>query len=329
MRKQLLFGAGVLAAGCLAWAAGARPGVSAPVPEHTLAGIRLGRSYLDVLRLYGGPDEVQTVAVPSTPGEAPAGGEATPGGFPGAMPGGFPRGGGFPGMMGGMSGGGGMRASGGGFPGMMGGPRGPGMMAGMSGMAGSGGGSGMGRGKFGSMMGGAGPDMGGPRGMGGGAMGSPYASPTGSGGGGFGPLPAAGGGFGGPDVSGTGPEAPAGPEYSSALMWVYRKPNNVRLEFLINEDGRVAQISVAAPMKNITNSIPSLHGPVALKTARDIRLGSSYATVVSRYGFPERTRLIPGGRFEESYYTRNYHCAFTEDILKKNSVVRITVTLAD
>ena len=103
----------------------------------------------------------------------------------------------------------------------------------------------------------------------------------------------------------------------------------VRLEFLINEDGRVAQISVAAPIKSVPTTIPSLHGPVAVKTSRGIRLGSGYATVVSRYGFPERTRKIPGGRFDESYYTRNYHCAFTEDSLAGNRVVRITITLAD
>src|SRR4051794_13463728 len=77
MRKHLLFGAGVLAAGCLAWGLGPRSASSAPVPEHTLAGIRLGRTYLDVLRLYGGPNEVQTVAVP-TPGA-----EGAPGGMPG------------------------------------------------------------------------------------------------------------------------------------------------------------------------------------------------------------------------------------------------------
>ena len=67
----------------------------------------------------------------------------------------------------------------------------------------------------------------------------------------------------------------------------------------------------------------------AVKTSRGIRLGSNYAAVVSKYGFPERTRKIPGGRFDESYYTRNYHCAFTEDTLGANRVVRITVTLAD
>jgi hypothetical protein len=330
MRKHLLFGAGVLAAGCLAWGIGPRPVQSAPVPEHTLAGIRLGRTYLDVLRLYGGPNEVQTVAVP-TPGAEGAPGEGGPGAMPGGMPGGFPgsgggfpggSGGGFPGMrgsggpmMGGMSGGmrGGGSMYGGGMSGGMRGSGGP--MGGMGGMSG-----GMrGGGKFGGMMGGAGQEGN-----------SPFSSPTG---GGFGSLPPAGGFggmMGGAEAGGAGgPETPNGPEYSSALMWIYHKPNNVRLEFLINEDGRVAQISVAAPIKNATTTVPSVRGPVAVKTSRGIRLGSGYATVVSRYGFPERTRKIPGGRFDESYYTRNYHCAFTGDDLSGNRVVRITITLAD
>src|SRR5205823_12338912 len=94
MRKRRFFGAGVLAAGCLAWGLRPPPVESAPVPEHTLAGIRLGRTYLDVLRLYGGPNEVLTVAVPA-PGEATPGSESAPGAMPGG--GGFPGGGGVPG----------------------------------------------------------------------------------------------------------------------------------------------------------------------------------------------------------------------------------------
>jgi hypothetical protein len=124
--------------------------------------------------------------------------------------------------------------------------------------------------------------------------------------------------------------APSGPESSAALLWVYKKPNNVRLEFLINEDGRVAQISVASPVKNVTRTVASLHSQIPVRTAKNVTLGSSYATVVNKYGFPERTRVSQGGRFDEAYYTRDYHAAFSFDAGSPGrKVVRITITLAD
>lgn len=114
-----------------------------------------------------------------------------------------------------------------------------------------------------------------------------------------------------------------GPEYSNAVLWVYRRPGNLRLEFLINEDGRVAQISAAAPTDKPLKSTPA-----ALRTARGVTLGSTYAQVLGAYGNPERYRILPGGRFHELYFTKNYHVAFTLD-RKTMRVARITIALAD
>jgi hypothetical protein len=186
-------------------------------------------------------------------------------------------------------------------------------------MMGSGGGK---RGAMGSMMGSGGG------GGGGGMFGPPILPPAGGSGGpegfpGMGAMPGPGGMMGAPGGSSTGPET------SSALLWIYNK-GTTRLEFLINEDGKVAQISVAAPAKNLVKTVTTKMGkPVAVKTARGVTLGSGYNSVVERYGFPERTRLIMGGRFDESYFTKDYHAAFTVDALKDRKVVRITITLAD
>src|SRR5262249_30267967 len=100
MRKPLLIAAGAVTLAGLAWATSAKTGASAPMPERTLAGISLGRPFRDVLALYGGPNQILTVAVPGAPAGTPGAGEGLPGG---ENPFG---GGGFPGMPG--SGGGGM-----------------------------------------------------------------------------------------------------------------------------------------------------------------------------------------------------------------------------
>jgi hypothetical protein len=341
--------AGAVALSALAWAVSVRTSASAPIPERTLAGIGLGHSFRDVLALYGGPNQILTVAVPGQTTGIPGIGEGMPGGE------GFGSGGGFPGMMPGMPGGsGGAPSSGGGMlpppPGFgsSGGAGGFGPPAGYAPTVYGGGGSGFGPG--GSGFGGSGfggSGFPGVAGGGGGKRGAMQGMMGGSGGGGspFGPpvLPPAGGGGEGFPGMGTGIPGIGGmmganpgmggattPETSAALLWVYNKPGNVRLEFLINEDGRVAQISVAAPAKNLVKSVNNRYGkPIAVKTARGVTLGSPYNAVVERYNFPERTKLIMGGRFDEAYFTKDYHAAFTFDALKNRKVVRITITLAD
>lgn len=335
MKKQLLIGAVIAVGASLALGFNDRPRAAAAAePERALAGISLGQDFRRVFDLYGGPDEIRTVATPQGTEQSPAGAAGVEGlgGIGGGSPFGGGSGGGFAGPgFGGSGGSGGMMGPRGmgGSGGMMG-PRGMGGSGGMmgpraGGMAGSGGMMGPGGGRRGGGGSGA---MGAPAGIDDGGAGNPFGSPFAGGGSGGPPvLPSAGGGnpFGG---GGEGDTGAAGPEVSSALLWVYKKPGNVRLEFLINEDGRVAQISVAAPFKGAPLTIPSRKGPVRVQTSHGIRLGSGYQAVLANYGFPERTRVA--GRFDESYYTRNYHAAFSYDSQSPgHQVVRITITLAD
>ena len=142
-------------------------------------------------------------------------------------------------------------------------------------------------------------------------------------------FPGAGGMGGGPTDGGFGSGLPGagqvgpgatGPEFSTAQLFVYKRKGGIRMEFLVNEDGRVAQISVAAPAgKTLPNAI----------TSKGIKLGSNYQNVLSRYGFPERLRNLPGYRFQEAYFSKVHHAAFTFDALKKMQCVRMTIALAD
>jgi hypothetical protein len=165
--------------------------------------------------------------------------------------------------------------------------------------------------------GGNGPGGGGipvlpPAGAGMGGMMMP-GMPGGAGMSGYPGMEGAEGGFGGAAAG------QAMPEYSNAILWIYdRKPT--RLEFLINEDGRIAQISVAAPSGK---TFPGA------RTSRGVTLGSSFGQVMAAYGNPERHRMLPGFRFYEAYYTKNHHAAFTFDTKKNMKVVRITIALAD
>lgn len=298
-RRKLLWMAPLAAAGVLA---AGNPAAEAQgrrvTPERTLLGISLGRDQLEVIRRFGRPSKVQTVAltVPQEqlPGLGGGGGMAGEGGSFGApglgMSPGMPGGGGYPGM--GMSPGGSFGAPGLGAPG--GSPYG----------GGSPGGS------FGA------PPLGAAPGMAGGGGGVPSLSPGNEGSFGAPGAPGSPGGLGG---------AANIPEYSTAILWIYERPNDVRLEFLINEDGRVAQISAAAPAGR---AYPGA------QTARGVRLGSDFVRVMEAYGNPERHRLLPGLRFYETYYTKNYHAAFTFDTNPRDprdgmKVVRITIALAD
>jgi hypothetical protein len=245
------------------------------VPERSLVGIRLGRPFLEVIRRYGQPSEVQTVALAVPQDQLPPLGGGAPGGdMGGGLSGGYP---GAPGAPGGAS------PFGGGSP-------------------------------FGS---GAGvPTL--PPAGGGGYPGGPMA-PGAPGG-----YPGGGGGeFGTPQ--GGVPGAAAGqPEFSNAILWIYKvgPKKDIRLEFLINEDGKVAQISVAAPAGK---TWPGTN------TSRSVSLGSTLNRVMESYGYPERHRMLPGLRFYEVYYTKNNHAAFTLDTSGKSGmrVVRITIALAD
>jgi hypothetical protein len=254
------------------------------VPERSLVGVRLGRPFLEVIRKFGQPSEVQTVALAVPQEQLPALGGAS--GMEGAP-------GGYPGSSGGYPGSSGASPFGGGSP-------------------------------FGGVptlppAGGA-PGFGAPGGYPGSSGGYPGGAP-----GGFGAPGGYPGGMGGPEGSSGypgGAGAAQGPEYSNAILWIYKRPNGVRLEFLINEDGKVAQISVAAPAgKTFPNS----------KTARNVALGSTLNKVMESYGYPERHRMLPGLRFYEVYYTKNHHAAFTMDTTDKTGmkVVRITIALAD
>ena len=172
------------------------------------------------------------------------------------------------------------------------------------------------------MSGGSGyPGAGGFPGAPGGAGGYPGA-PGGFPGGEFGPGgPGAPGAFGAPGAGG-----PAMPEYSNAILWIYKLKNDARLEFLINEDGRIAQISLAAPADKSTTVSKGLAGA---KTSKNISLGSNLTRVMDAYGYPERHRILPGLRFYEVYYSKNYHAAFTFDTQKSMRCVRITIARAD
>jgi hypothetical protein len=283
--------------------------------ERSLLGITVGRSYRTVLAKYGDPTRIDPVFLPT--GTAPQLGQqyAGVGGF-GGQPG-FPgqpgdNSGGFPGAPGGFSGG-----APGGFPGG-GGPGGaPGGLSG-------------GGGAFPGAPGGGGPPIlpgagGFPGAPGGEAGGAPGGFP-GAPGGGPGGFPA-GGGF-----SGGGGQG--GSTTGNAAVWTYNKQGGVTLEFLINEDGLVAQISVSGSGKGFNTS-----------TSKGIQLGSGYTKLLNTYGFPDRHLIMSvgqtgvqqaampysavvksGGQATQLTYTSKHNVSF---ILLNQKVVRMTVALAE
>jgi len=261
--------------------------------ERVLVGIVLGRSYRQVLTKYGTPSRIQPVTIP-VPGQ---GNGAYDPNNPGAM-GGYGGAGGY-----GMPGG---DAMGGGYPG------GPGAMGGAMGMPGG-------------MPGG--PSYGAPGGMPGGMMGPaaggssggpPVLPPVAGGSGGPGGMPGYGGpagGKGGPGLmdnseSTQNPNAITG--VSNGAEWIYKRPKGVTMSFVINEDGRVAQISVSGKTF------------AAARTARGVSLGNEYRRVLGTYGWPARQMVGP--YYVEAYYTKNHHAAFT---FVDGKLVRITIALAD
>jgi len=95
--------------------------------------------------------------------------------------------------------------------------------------------------------------------------------------------------------------------------WIYHRPGGVTMAFIINEDGRVAQISVSS-----AKPFP------AARTARGITLGTDLKRVLNVYGWPPFQYV--GGYLVEAYYTKNHHASFT---FVKGKLVRITIALAD
>ena len=86
---------------------------------------------------------------------------------------------------------------------------------------------------------------------------------------------------------------------------------------------QIIELFVAFGLTSLIGLEREIQGKSAgVRTQTIVGTAAALILLVSKYGFPERTRKIPGGRFDESYYTRNYHCAFTEDTLGANRVVR-------
>jgi hypothetical protein len=255
---------------------------TAHAAERALMGIVLGRSYRQVLAKFGSPDRVQAVVIP-VPGQGNTG-------MPDQSQAGAPPGFGGPG---------------GGPPGY-GGPPGGGPAAGYGGgpgMSGGGSGGGPAGGSGGPSYGAPG---GGPPGFGG--------APGGSGGG---PpvLPPTGGAPGAPgygDNTG-GAGATPGVLVGNGAEWIYNRPGGVTMAYVINEDGRVAQISVSS-----AKPFP------AARTALGVSLGADFKRVLAAYGWPPFQYV--GGSLVEAYYTKNHHASFT---FVKGKLVRITIALAD
>jgi hypothetical protein len=244
--------------------------------ESSLLGIKLWRTWRDVLGKHGQPSRIEVGAV-----TAPMGGQAQAGAGPmmggGGLPGGGP-------MIGGTMGSGGAP-----MPGM------GGMGMGSSGMAAQ-----MGRSMAMSRMRGGtqtmGSPMGPPPGAGGGMMGGPMPGAPMMGGGGSSKFSAMGmgggpsigaaaadggggdlglGGFNLPGGSGGGMAGFAGgqsaPSQEGEVTWVYEKGPLTYL-FLFNKDGRVIQISQFG-----------YRGGGA--TSRGISLGAPVKSVYSKYGW--------------------------------------------
>ena len=123
---------------------------------------------------------------------------------------------------------------------------------------------------------------------------------------------------GGPGMPGASeiPQGPGGVQVQgvgNGAEWIYNRPGGVTLAFIINEDGRVAQISVSS-----SKAFP------AARTSRGVTIGTDYKRVLTAYGWPQ-TELM-GGYYVETYYTKNHHASFT---FVKGKLVRITIALAD
>jgi hypothetical protein len=285
MRKRLYGRMSLAACGLLVLAAApsnardtkqAQAKRSVSAVEKSLFGIRIWRSWSEVLSKFGQPNRVEVggaanggVGIAGGPGgfggDMPAGGTGggasltgggmlpRPPGGPGALPG-LPGSSLPPGLIGG--GGGGMLDG----PAAMGGGMPPGMTGYGGGMGGKGGG-----GRFGG-------------GMPGGMLGGPAGGDDAAGG--------AGGFNAGLAVSDVA---------EGEVSWNYDKPNGNSMAFLFNKDGRVVQIS----------SFGYTGGAV---TSRNIHLGSSLKEVYRAYGWTDNTHK--SGNSLTLNYSRKSKVAF-------------------
>jgi hypothetical protein len=278
--------------------------------ERQLLGIRLGRSYRYVLAKYGNPDRVVPVnyflnrtGAPGNAGQQPAMSTGMPGmsgpppgysGYPGISRPPMGYGGGLP-PNSGSGGGVGMMQQGGSTPMRM-----PAQLPGRGGpppMSGPGGG-------FGSM-----PGMSRPPGMTGpppGYSGFPGMSGPPGGGGSF---PGAAN-FGGNNAFGGGGAGNQGNMTAQGVQWSYNRSNGTLVEFWIDADGRVVQITVTG------SSYP-------VRTRKGVTLGTPYRTVLRAYGFPE-THSIGANNYVDIRYERNEQAQFA---FLNGKCVRITIAL--
>jgi hypothetical protein len=137
------------------------------------------------------------------------------------------------------------------------------------------------------------------------------------------------GGMGGFGEAGAGT---GGPQGGTAVLWTYRRPKGVTYEFLINEDGLVAQIALTGQAD-------------AHRTGRGVGLGSDFKTVMLRYGQPtqylitgvaqsgvqqvsvsQAALLKSGGQVTQIFYPKSHHAAFT---FLANRAVRVVIALAE
>jgi hypothetical protein len=126
--------------------------------------------------------------------------------------------------------------------------------------------------------------------------------PPGQIGGGFGPgaggIPA---GYGGPAMGGYAAQTDPGEAFTSADIsrYYYMMPRGVTYEFVLSPNGRVLSIVVASYKADI-------------HTSNGIGIGSTYAQVVQKYGYPEDHTLEHTGLNDvlTTSYMNKYHVAF-------------------
>lgn len=97
------------------------------------------------------------------------------------------------------------------------------------------------------------------------------------------------------------------------VTWTYELPKGDNIEMIISEDGRVKQITVSGNIAWLGS-----------KTAKGVKIGDDYKSVVLKYGYPEG-HIFEGG-FLRAEYKDKSHCVFT--FLDKK-VVGVTIALPD
>jgi hypothetical protein len=105
-----------------------------------------------------------------------------------------------------------------------------------------------------------------------------------------------------------GPNGTAGTSTpTDEVLYVYQRSGGIILEFLLSPDGRVIQIEI-------------LGYKAATKTSKGVGLGTSYSTVIDKYGYPE-SQDSTGNALTVKYLDKQ-HVSFQ---LHQNKVVGITV----